>query len=164
MKGQRRGSALAILLVLVVLVYIQRRPLADQFVRNELERRGVTATYELERVGFRSQVVRNLVIGNPAKPDLTARYAELQTRLTWNGSFERRTDSPSRLSFRASGSTRYSPKERVFLMGSSITFTKRALPAFFRVFSGLVQDSKTRFRVGWPGYRGSVSGSAATPR
>lgn len=81
-------AALAVLLVVVILVYIQRRPLADHFVRNELERRGVTASYELERVGFRSQVVRNLVIGDPKHPDLTARYAELQTRLTWKGSFE----------------------------------------------------------------------------
>lgn len=78
----------AALIIIVALVYVQRRPLADRFVRNELERRGVTATYTLDRVGFRSQVVRNLVIGDPKDPDLTARYAEIRTRLTWQGSFE----------------------------------------------------------------------------
>lgn len=79
---------LILLLVVVAGVWSQRRSLADRFVRNELERRGVQATYTLDRIGFRSQLVRNLVIGDPRRPDLTARYAEIQTRLTWNGSFE----------------------------------------------------------------------------
>ncbi|MEO6433724.1 MAG: YdbH domain-containing protein [Sphingomicrobium sp.] len=81
-------AVLAVLLVLIIGLYIQRRSLADHFLRNELERRGVTATYRLDRVGFRSQIVRNLVLGDPAHPDLTAKYAELQTRLKWDGSFE----------------------------------------------------------------------------
>lgn len=79
---------LFVLLMVVTLVWIERRPLANRFVHNELKQRGVQATYSLDRVGFRTQQVSNLVIGDPGRPDLTARYAEIQTRLTWTGSFE----------------------------------------------------------------------------
>ncbi|MEO6198409.1 MAG: YdbH domain-containing protein [Sphingomicrobium sp.] len=80
--------ALLVLLLVVALVWIQRRSLATHFVQNELDRRGVEATYSLDRIGFRSQKVSNLVIGDPKHPDLIARHAEIQTRLTWTGSFE----------------------------------------------------------------------------
>ncbi|MES2146372.1 MAG: hypothetical protein V4491_00820, partial [Pseudomonadota bacterium] len=76
------------LLAIIAVVWIERRPLATHFVQNELDRRGVEASYTLDRVGFRSQQVSNLVIGDPKHPDLTARHAEIQTRLTWTGSFE----------------------------------------------------------------------------
>ena len=80
--------AILVLLAVVAIVWIERRPLATRFVKNELDRRGVQATYNLDRVGFRTQKVSNLVIGDPQHPDLTARYAEIQTRLTMTGSFE----------------------------------------------------------------------------
>src|SRR5207237_4596701 len=51
------------------------------------ERRGVTASYHLARVGLRTQEVSNLVIGDPRRPDLIARYAHIETRLKWNGEF-----------------------------------------------------------------------------
>ena len=80
--------ALLVLLAIVAIVWIERRPLATRFVKSELDARGVQATYNLDRIGFRSQKVSNLVIGDPKHPDLTARYAEIQTRLTLTGSFE----------------------------------------------------------------------------
>ena len=84
-------AALAILLLLVVaiaVVWIERRPIATQYLKREFERRGVTATYTLDRVGLRTQQVSNLVIGDPRRPDLVARYAKIQMRLQWDGSFE----------------------------------------------------------------------------
>ncbi|MBA3668554.1 MAG: YdbH domain-containing protein [Sphingomonas sp.] len=89
----RLASVIAIgvliaLLAIIATVWIERRPLATRFLQNELDRRGVEARYTLDRVGFRSQQVSNLVIGDPTHPDLTARHAEIQTRLTWTGSFE----------------------------------------------------------------------------
>ncbi len=51
-------------------------------------KRGVQATYTLDRVGFRTQQVSNLMIGDPAKPDLTVRRAVIQLRIKWNGSVE----------------------------------------------------------------------------
>ena len=82
-------AALAVLVLLVVavaLVWIQRRPIATHYLKRELERRGVTASYRLDRVGLRTQEVSNLVIGDPQRPDLIARYAHIETRLKWNGS------------------------------------------------------------------------------
>ncbi len=76
------------LLAIIAVVWIERRPLATHFVKNELDRRGVQASYSLDRVGFRTQQVSDLVLGDPLHPDLTARHAEIQTRLTWRGSFE----------------------------------------------------------------------------
>ena len=78
----------AALIVAVAFVWIERRPIATRFIQSELERRGVQATYQVDRVGFRTQEVSNVVIGDPKRPDLTARYAKIQTRLKWNGSFE----------------------------------------------------------------------------
>src|SRR5687767_7232555 len=86
-----RLTRLGLLVVLVLLViaaailWIWRKPIADDYLRDELARRGVTATYTLDRVGFRTQVVSNLSIGDPADPDLTVRRAIIQLRPTWNG-------------------------------------------------------------------------------
>ena len=88
----RRGAAIAFLailalfLVLIVAVWIARRPIATEVLQRQFEQRGVRATYQLERVGLRTQVVRNLVIGDPKNPDLIARYALIQVRWTLAGS------------------------------------------------------------------------------
>ena len=80
---------LLILLVLLVLataiLWIWRKPIADDYIRDELERRGVQATYTLDKVGFRTQQISNLVIGDPANPDLTVRRAIIQIDVKWNG-------------------------------------------------------------------------------
>jgi hypothetical protein len=57
-------------------------------LKGEFERRGVTASYHLDRVGLRTQEVSNLVIGDPKRPDLVAKYAHIETRIKWNGNFE----------------------------------------------------------------------------
>src|ERR671912_83202 len=79
---------LILLLVALAALWIARRPIATEFLEREFERRGVEASYKLDRVGFRTQQVSNLVIGDPRRPDLVARYAQIQMRLKWNGSFE----------------------------------------------------------------------------
>src|SRR5688572_3365228 len=79
---------LILLLVALAALWIARRPTATGFLEREFERRGVDASYRLDRVGLRTQQVSNLVIGDPRRPDLTARFAEIQTRIMWNGSVE----------------------------------------------------------------------------
>jgi translocation and assembly module TamB len=81
-------ALVALLAVAIIVVWIERRPIATRFIKGELERRGVQGSYHLDRVGFRTQEVSNLVIGDPKHPDLTARFAEIQTRLQLNGNFE----------------------------------------------------------------------------
>ena len=71
------GSVLlGLLLVVVVVVWVQRRPIATRFLQQEFERRGVDASYTLDRVGFRTQKVSNLVIGDPRRPDLVAAHGD----------------------------------------------------------------------------------------
>jgi len=81
---------LLILLILLVIaaagIWIWRKPIADDYIRDELARRGVTATYQLDRVGFRTQQISNLVIGDPARPDLAVQQATIQLKVQWNGS------------------------------------------------------------------------------
>jgi translocation and assembly module TamB len=81
-------GALLVLLAAIAVVWIQRRPIATHFLKGEFERRGVTASYHLDRVGLRTQEVHDLVIGDPHHPDLVARHAIIQMRLKWDGSFE----------------------------------------------------------------------------
>src|SRR5688572_5087008 len=79
---------LILLLVALAALWIARRPIATSFLQGEFDRRGVEATYRLDRVGLRTQQISNLVIGDPRRPDLTARFAQIQTRIKWNGSVE----------------------------------------------------------------------------
>src|SRR3954447_23070068 len=84
-------AALGLLILLAVAVggvWVQRRPIATQFLKGEFEQRGVTASYHLDRIGFRTQQVSDLVIGDPNRPDLVAKRAIIQMRLKWDGSFE----------------------------------------------------------------------------
>jgi hypothetical protein len=80
----KRLAALALLglvLLALLVVWIQRRPIAADFIDRELARRHVQASYEVERIGFRTQRLENLVVGDPRNPDLTARWVEV--RLSW---------------------------------------------------------------------------------
>jgi hypothetical protein len=76
----------ALLFVALLLVaWWQRDNIADRFVQNELESRGVKATYKIDQVGFRTQRIRDLVIGDPANPDLTAKLVEVDVALNFAG-------------------------------------------------------------------------------
>jgi hypothetical protein len=79
---------LALVLVAVATVWVARKPIANNVIASELAKRGVQATYKLDRIGLRTQRVSNLVIGDPARPDLTARVAVVEMRIKWNGSVE----------------------------------------------------------------------------
>jgi hypothetical protein len=79
---------IAALLIFIAVVWIERRPIATHFLKGEFQRRGVQASYHLDRVGLRTQEVHDLIIGDPKRPDLTARHAIIQMRLRWDGSFE----------------------------------------------------------------------------
>ncbi|MEO7602594.1 MAG: YdbH domain-containing protein [Sphingomicrobium sp.] len=82
------AALLVLLLVAVVVVWVQRKPIATRFLQQEFERRGVATSYTLDRVGFRTQKVSNLVIGDPRRPDLVARTATIQMRIKLDGSVE----------------------------------------------------------------------------
>jgi hypothetical protein len=79
---------LVFLVVVALVLWTQRRPLAADILSRELAKRGVQATFKVDRIGLRTQQVSNLVIGDPKKPDLTARLAQIQMRIKWNGQVE----------------------------------------------------------------------------
>lgn len=79
---------LGMLTAVLIAAWIARRPIAEHFIKQELARRGVSATYTLESIGLHNQIIRDVTIGDPASPDLTARFAKIQMRIQWNGSVE----------------------------------------------------------------------------
>src|SRR3954469_8838373 len=80
--GRWIALALALLLLAAFLIlWLERKDIAAGYVDRELARRGVRATYTVRRLGFGSQRLDNLVLGDPARPDVTARWVEI--RLSW---------------------------------------------------------------------------------
>ena len=85
-KTRRRGPIVALVLLLLVLLlfallWSQRRPIAIHYIDRELARRGVQAHYEIRQLGFGRQQLDNVRIGDPAHPDLVARWIEIE--LSW---------------------------------------------------------------------------------
>ena len=83
--GQRIGcwAALAMLALLaagLAILWFNREEIADNFIADELAKRGIPARYEVERIGGRRQVLRDIVIGAPDRPDFTAELAEVLIR------------------------------------------------------------------------------------
>ncbi|WP_160353280.1 intermembrane phospholipid transport protein YdbH family protein [Sphingorhabdus profundilacus] len=79
-------AAVALLFVsLLLIAWGQRNSIADRFVQSALESRDVRATYQIDQIGFRTQRIRNLVIGDPANPDLTAKQVEVDVALNFSG-------------------------------------------------------------------------------
>ena len=90
-KGWRRLRRFLIGLFLLLglaifILWLMRRPLAEDAIENYLEERGLEASYELERVGLRTQRIRDVVIGDPDDPDLTADFVEIKTQVGITGS------------------------------------------------------------------------------
>lgn len=58
--------------------WLSRERIAGNIIEGQLQTWGVPATYEIESIGAQRQVVRNLVVGDPARPDLTVERAEVR--------------------------------------------------------------------------------------
>ncbi|HWJ68519.1 MAG TPA: YdbH domain-containing protein [Sphingobium sp.] len=77
-RARRIGGGAAILLALGVGgLWLARKPIADSFIAGELAKRGVQGRYQITRIGPRTQRLEHLVIGDPARPDLTVRLVEV---------------------------------------------------------------------------------------
>ena len=63
--------ALAIVLVTGTGVWLSREYLADRVIAGQIAAYGLPATYEIESIGPDAQVLRNVVVGDPKRPDLT---------------------------------------------------------------------------------------------
>lgn len=65
------------IVLLLIALWTQRQPIAENFVSRELMRLGVRADYQITSIGLRTQRIENLVLGDPGRPDLTAEWAEI---------------------------------------------------------------------------------------
>lgn len=81
----RRGVAvvLVLLVMALALVWWQREKLAHRVIGGQLEQYQLPATYKLEQVGPLTQVLTDVVLGDPAKPDFTAERVEITIKPTF---------------------------------------------------------------------------------
>ncbi|PNU04587.1 YdbH domain-containing protein [Novosphingobium guangzhouense] len=63
--------------------WLSREEIAANLIERELDSLGLEARYDIVRIGPSEQVIRNLVIGDPARPDLTVKELRIATRLSW---------------------------------------------------------------------------------
>jgi hypothetical protein len=77
------AAILGVIALLLLALWLARKPIASNVIDQELARRGVPARYEVKRVGLRTQRIEGLSIGNPAAPDLTAEWVEVDLRPTF---------------------------------------------------------------------------------
>ena len=82
MRNAFRALVLAMLLA-VIMAWLLRERIADDFIADTLRQNDVRATYTVESIAPGKQVLTNIVIGDPARPDLTVERVEvlLQARL-----------------------------------------------------------------------------------
>lgn len=79
---RKRVLAPAGIVTLLVLAlgaaWLSRERIAGDVIEGQLEAYDIAATYQIERIGGRRQIVRNVVVGDPARPDLTVERAEVR--------------------------------------------------------------------------------------
>lgn len=80
---RKRWILLAVLALALALAWLSRKDIADNIIAGQLTDRGIPATWRVEQVGVGRQVLADLVIGDPARPDFTAERIEVETTNAW---------------------------------------------------------------------------------
>ena len=73
---RRRWPVLVVMVAGVVaaalaFAWLVREQIAGSVIRGQLETYGLPANYEIESIGPRRQILRNVIVGDPKRPDLT---------------------------------------------------------------------------------------------
>ena len=84
---RKRWLTAGAVIILVGAVWIAREPIADRFIGDQLDSRAVPARYKIDRIGFRSEILSDIVIGDPTRPDLTAKKVEVLLGYGWQGPY-----------------------------------------------------------------------------
>lgn len=74
------GAVVLLLAVAIAAAWLSRRGIADDFIQDQLEAYDLPATYEVTRIGPRTQILSNVVIGDPDDPDFTAERVLVRLR------------------------------------------------------------------------------------
>lgn len=83
-----------------LIAWTQREDIARNLIGAELEKQGIAATYDIQSIGVGTQVVRNLVLGDPKAPDATIRQLTIDIS---GGIFGLKVDSATVDGLRAFG-------------------------------------------------------------
>lgn len=78
------GVLAAMLLAGLLYAWITREQIADRIITSQLEDLGLPGTWQVESVSTNQQILTNIVIGDPGKPDLIIKRAVVETKL-WLG-------------------------------------------------------------------------------
>ena len=84
---RKRWLTAGTVVILVAGVWLAREPIANEFIRDQLNVRGVPARYTIDRIGFGSEILSNIVIGDPKRPDLVAKRVEVLLGYGWKGPY-----------------------------------------------------------------------------
>jgi hypothetical protein len=84
-KGRILGGIALVVLAVLIALWIERRPIASRYIDDTLAAKGVPARYRIEALGPGRQRLTNVVIGNPARPDLAADWIETRTGFGFGG-------------------------------------------------------------------------------
>lgn len=79
------GAALITPLILFAIAYSQRTTIAGNLARDQLKKYGVRASYQIKKVGFRTQRLENIRLGDPDDPDFSAKVIEIDLALNFDG-------------------------------------------------------------------------------
>lgn len=82
---RRIAVVVACLLCAALAIWSERRTIGTAVIDRTLAKAQVRARYRIADLGLGRQRLVDVVIGDPARPDLTARWIELRTRLGWDG-------------------------------------------------------------------------------
>ena len=148
------SAALLLLLVLLAVAWWQRYRLADNLVRDQIASRDITASYEIDEIGLRTQRLRNVVLGDPANPDLTAKVVELDIII--------RFGTPTIRAVRASGVRLYGQyRGDALSFGELDKFTDPTSkePFAFPNFNLQLRDALLSMATPWGGIGASLEGS-----
>jgi len=83
LRRKRTWLAFAVVLLALALVFAwaRRERIADNVIAGQLKALGLPGTYKIAKIGPDEQVIRDLVIGDPRRPDLTIAQVRVATRI-----------------------------------------------------------------------------------
>ncbi len=86
MRPRRRrvlGVLALILFIALATAWLTRKQIAENVISGQVDQLGLPATYKVESIGLQKQVISNVVIGDPAHPDLTIERVEAAVTTWW---------------------------------------------------------------------------------
>ena len=72
------GVVAAVLAAVLLGAWLARERIAHKVINDRLENMGLPASYKIQTIGTKRQILTDIVIGDPAHPDLTVERAEVQ--------------------------------------------------------------------------------------